>query len=202
LAPAPRSLKTTGPAGLVNEYVDVGYAYPWITAPEVIYSELGAPNGPQMTRESYTGVGFVGNRNTGDWTFGANLFGGEVDLDGGGEVRKLAGLTVNADWSDLILRATYYKGEMNGVSAMPAMNGEDHEAWLIGTKADWNNVIVYTEYGHVEMGKLDAMESDNWYATLGYRFGTLLPFINYQSLDKGTGASKNEQTVAGLGVRR
>lgn len=189
------------PAGLVGEYVDVGYAYPWISAPEVIYSELGAPNGPQITRESYTGVGLVGNHNAGDWTFGGNLFGGEVDLSDG-SVRKLRGITVNADWNDLVLlQGTWYKGEMNDISAMPAMNGEDHEAWLLGARVDWNNVVVYSEYGHVEMGRIDAMQSDNWYATLGYRFGNLLPFINYQSLDKGKDASKSEQTIAGVGLR-
>lgn len=74
-----RAGKIKYPAGLVNEYVNVGYAYPWITAPAVIYSELGAPNGPQITRESYTGIGLLGNRNSGDWTFGSNLFSGEVE---------------------------------------------------------------------------------------------------------------------------
>lgn len=198
-----RAGKIKYPAGLVGEYVDVGYAYPWVSAPEVIYSELGPPNGPQMTRESYTGVGLVGNRNTGDWTFGANLFGGEVNLDSGGNVRKLAGLALSADWDDqVLLQATYYSGEMNGVTVMPAMNGEDHEAWLVGAKVDWNNVVVYAERGYVKMGNLDSMESNNWYTTVGYRFGKVLPYINYQSLDQGKGnINRNEQTVATLGLR-
>lgn len=196
-----RAGKIKFPVGLVGEYVDVGYAYPWITAPEVIYSELGPPNGPQIARESYTGVSLLGNRNTGDWTFGADVFGGEVNLDDG-QVRKLRGITANADWNDLVLlQATYYTGEMNEVRSVPAMNGEAHKVWTVGAKADWNNVVVYSEYGHIEMGDIDAMESDNWYATLGYRFGSLLPFVNYQSLDKGKDASKSEQTTAAVGLR-
>ena len=56
-----RTGKIKFPVGLVNEYRDVGYATPWIKAPVVIYSELGAPNGPQITREGYTGASLLGN---------------------------------------------------------------------------------------------------------------------------------------------
>ncbi|GMQ88014.1 MAG: hypothetical protein BMS9Abin08_1230 [Gammaproteobacteria bacterium] len=193
-----RAGKTKLPAGLVNEYVNVGYALPWINAPAVIYSELALPGGPQVTRQAYTGVALVGNRNTGEWTFGGNLFGGEVDLDSG-KLRQLYGLTLNADWNDLVqFQATYYTGEMNGITTMPAMNGQDNEAWLIGAKADWNNVVVYAEKARVEMGNISAADRDSWYTTVGYRFGKLLPFVNYESYERG---NTDEQTTATLGVR-
>jgi len=177
------------PAGLVNEYVKVGYALPWINAPAVIYSELGLPGGPQVTREAYTGVALVGNHNTGEWTFGGNLFCGDVDLSSG-ELRQLYGLTLNADWNDLVqFQATYYTGEMNGITTMPSMNGQDNKAWLIGAKADWNNVVVYAEKARVEMGNISAADRDSWYTTVGYRFGKVLPFINYESYERGTGCA-------------
>jgi len=193
-----RAGKAKMPAGLVNEYVNVGYALPWINAPAVIYSELPLPGGPQVTREAYTGVALVGNHNTGDWTFGANLFGGDIDLESG-QLRQMRGLTLNADWNDLVqLQATYYKGEMSNIATMPIMNGEDNDTWLIGAKADWNNVVVYAEMAKVEMGSINAADRDSWYTTVGYRFGKLLPFINYESFERG---NTDEQTTATAGVR-
>ncbi len=48
-----RTGKIKFPVGIVNEYIDVNYANPWIQAPAVIYSS--AIYSAQATREAYTG---------------------------------------------------------------------------------------------------------------------------------------------------
>ncbi len=62
-----RAGKIKYPAGIINEYVDVGYAYPWLTPPRVIYSEFTP--GPQAVGEAYTGLSLLGSYATGDWTW-------------------------------------------------------------------------------------------------------------------------------------
>ncbi len=193
------------PVGLVNEYVDVGYSYLWLRAPAVIYSELGPPNGPQLVREAYTGGSLLWNQSVGDWTLGADVFGGEVALEGA-SVRKTLGVTLRADWSDTVqFQFSTYEGTMMGVdnASLDAdmakmMEGSEHRATLVGVKADWNDVIFYAEKGHVTMGDMKAMKGSNWYATLGYRLGDFTPHFTYQSLDQGEGEDKQTTSTVGL----
>lgn len=187
------------PVGLVNEYVDVGFAYPWIRPPRVVYSYL-VPNGPQVTREGYNGASLLWEPSAGDWNFSADFFGGDINLDSA-DVRKMRGMVLRANWDDkVLLQANRYEGDMeNATGSMVAMNGEKHSVSLVGVKVDWNNVIVYSEYANVTMGSLVNMKARTWYATLGYRVGSWLPFVNYESFDQGEGAQR--QTFSTLGLR-
>jgi len=196
-----RTGKVKFPAGLVNEYSEVGYAMPWIKPPAVIYTELGAPNGPQMTRESYTGASLLGNLGVEDWTLGADLFGGEIALEGA-TVRELGGLSLTADWDDTVLfKATAYQGTMHSDTSTP-MEGKKHSALLYGVKADWNDIIVYAERGDITMGDLDEMKATSWYTTVGYQIGKLLPHLTYQSYEQGKGSlQEDQQSTITLGLR-
>jgi len=197
-----RTGKIKFPVGLVNEYVDVGYVTPWIQAPAVIYSELGAPNGPQMTRESFTGISLLGQQAiAGDWLLEADLFGGEIDLDGI-SVRELSGITLRADWDDTVqFQLSSYEGTMRGTGTVMggAMEGVKHEGVLYGAKADWNDVIFYAERGDITMGDITAMKATSWYTTVGYRIGKLLPHLTYQNYEQGE--VDDEQTITTLGLR-
>lgn len=168
-----RAGKIKFPVGLVNEYAQVGYAMPWIDTPVVIYTEMGSPNGPQMTRESYTGASALGNISVGDWTLGADLFGGEVALEGA-NVRRLGGLNLTADWDDSVLfKISSYQGVMS-VAGNPMMDGAKHKVLMYGVKTDWNDIIFYAERGDVTMGEIYEMKATSWYTTVGYQMGKLL----------------------------
>ncbi len=193
-----RTGKIKFPVGLVNEYVSAAYAIPWISAPAVIYSELGTPNGPQMTRESYTGASLLGEHSVGDWTLEADLFGGEVALEGS-SVRELGGISLRADWDDTVqFQLSAYSGTMHDTGTV-TMEGERHETVMYGVKGDWNDIVFYAERGETSMGDLTAMHATSWYTTLGYHFGDFLPHLTYQSYDQGEG--EDQQTIATLGLR-
>lgn len=190
-----RTGKLKFPVGLVNEYVDVGYAYPWLHAPEVIYSELNT--GPQATRESYSGASLLWSQPVGAWTFGADLFGGDVKLESSTE-RKLGGLTLRAEWDDILqLQASSYSGTM-GYTTNPLIEGKQHKATLVGAKLDWNDILVYAEASDVTMQDVPALSSKSWYTTLGYRIGDYLPSVTYQSFKQDDG---DAQKIASLGLR-
>ena len=204
----------------MNEYRDVGYAYPWLTTPYVIYTETGTEDAsgttrtaPSVTREAYTGFSLAWNKVISDWTLDVNLFGGSVALESS-DVKKLIGVTVNLDWDDTTqLTVSSYKGTMRNVpdfranattglpeaNPMTAMNGKEHSVDLIGVKTDWNNIIVYAEAAKVEMENLKPMTSDEWYVTAGYRFGKWLPHYTYQVYENAVPAADTKHTEYNIG---
>lgn len=200
-----RTGKIKFPVGIVNEYVDVNYANPWISAPAVIYSQEG--NGPQATREAYTGASLLYNTENGDWYYGVDLFGGEVHLEDS-FVKNMAGITASANWDETIqFQASHYSGTMYPELSSPmyAMtNGKKHQSTILSVKADWNNVLFMYENAAVKMdgvingASTDIMNSDSWYTTLGYQIGDFLPHYTYQSLKKGDG---DENKVSTIGLR-
>jgi len=192
-----RTGKVKYPVGIVNEYRDVGYLYPWISAPMSVYS-LVSPNGPQATREAFSGSSLLWGKSFDTMTYSADLFAGEVNLSGS-DVRSLTGLTLRADWDDKVLfQASQYKGTMYNAT-VTAMNGKDQEATVFGVKIDWNNYIAYAETSDVKMGSLTAMKSKSSYVTLGYRFGKWLPFVTAQKYEQGEVDDK--QSINQLGLR-
>jgi len=200
-----RAGKLKFPVGLVNEYVDVGVTYPWISAPILLYTAETA--GPQATREAYTGASLlwesdIGN---GDWSVGSDLFFGQVDLENM-TVKGVLGATLRANWDDAFeLQASSYRGTMHTNAMMnammAAMDEREHAATLLGAKVDWNNIVAYVEAASVEMdftmmGRAVG-DSDSWYATLGYRMGKFLPHITRQDWERDNG---NNHQISTLGV--
>lgn len=179
------------PVGIINEYIDVGYAYPWITPP-VLYNR--SSQGPQATREAYTGASFLWSHNIGDWTGEIDLYGGEVNLEGM-KVKQLGGVTGRLNWNEAVkLQASFFTGLMrpddpsSNMMTMQ-MEGQEHEAIVAGANIDWRNIVSYAEYGHVSMDTQMPMDADTWYAMAGYRVtNKLLPHVTYQVLDKENGA--------------
>lgn len=190
--------KVKYPVGIVNEYRDVGYAYPWIDAPASIYT-LYTPNGPQAIRESFTGGSLLYNVNVGSMTYSLDVFGGEVNLETV-DVRELRGATAKIDWDDKVLfQISKYNGTMFNATAVTAMNGQGHEATVAGLKVDWNNYVVYAEAADVKMGSLTAMKAKSNYITAGYRFGKWLPHITTQNFEQGQ--IVDDQTINKIGLR-
>lgn len=181
------------PVGVVNEYVDVGYAYPWIRAPLVIYSEV--PNGTQATREAFTGSTLAWSKSVGGgMRLSADVFGGEVNLENM-NVKSLLGVTARVDWDDAVLfQVSTYQGNMVN-TPMPAMEDKQHEATVIGLKVDWHNIVFYTENASVDMQDLPALSADPWYATIGYRIGKLLPHYTHQRFKQGDGDKQDIDTI-------
>ncbi len=194
-----RTGKLKFPVGLVNEYVDVGVTYPWITAPLLLYSE--EVTGAQATREAYTGASLLWEGEAGDWSLGGDLFFGQVDLEGM-SVKGTLGVTARANWDDTVeLQVSTYEGEMNTdpAGALGMMNEKAHSATLLGVKVDWNDIVAYAETAKVEMDVtmmgVNPGDSDSWYVTLGYRMGKFLPHITRQDWERDNGDNHQISTL-------
>ncbi len=199
--------KNKYPVGIVNEYVDVGTAYPWIKPPLAIYSTN--PEGPQATRSAYQGalLGWSVTPGDGDWTFELDGYGGEVDLEHV-KVKRVLGLTGKANWNDEVqFQLSAYQGEMAmdtsdpGMAAMAAMNGRSHSAVVGGVKVERGEWLLYAEAAQIRMdytmGGRRAGDSDSWYVTVGRQFGDWLPHFTQQSWQRGNG---NGHDISTLGL--
>ncbi len=195
--------KNKYPVGLVNEYVDVGTAYPWILPPAAIYNDN--MSGPQATRTSFLGGMLAWTKEMDSWSLELDGFGGEVDL-GHINVKRLLGATVRANWDDTVMfQVSAYDGIMKldasdpSMAAMAGMDGRAHRAMLAGMKADWNDWLLYAEAARVRMdytmGGARVGDSDSAYLTLGRRIGQWTPHLTRQYWRRDNGNGHDISTV-------
>ena len=181
---------------LISDYIEVGYAYPWIRPPQEVYSA-----NPIST---INGVDMLMRLNFGDATF---LFQPYYGTSQGAQalvpqevLPPLAvGTVVYADFSadrmlgvnmslgtDIFtLRAGYLQ---TLVSAAAFGVREDNVTFgSAGGTLDWHNVVVYGEYFERKIegrANLAFPNQKGFYTTLGYRIGKFLPNVTYAKLDK------------------
>ena len=190
------------PVGLINEYQSVGYAYPWIEAPQLFYTQDF--NGANITRESYRGISYLYTAYVGDWTLSGDLYGGNVALEGM-SLNNMAGLTIKVDWDESVYaQLSTYSGTMAHNPRMPAMLDKKHRVNTAGIGGDLDGFLFYAEWAHVTMG-MDIQESNTWYASAGYQFGDVTLLLTHQDMAKGNenvaDSMKNEQTIDSINLR-
>jgi predicted porin len=201
---AVRAGKVKLPTFLVSDYIEVGYAYPWIRPPQEVYI--------LNPITSIAGVDLLYRPNIGDFDLLIQpYFGTESDeafvnpafvepgiipgLEVGDQVNfdaeQLIG--VNASFGNDIfsVRAGYLQTKVSSDFAEPVGLGFRNETakfWSLGFNMDWHNFIAYAEYAERdEDGLAEAAFPDqkSYYGTLGYRIGRFLPHITYAVIDEG-----------------
>ena len=191
--------KIKQPVYLVNDYVEVGYAYPWIRPPSEVYYQnnpLNTVNGIELLLQLPVGPGtlsfqpYIGsNRDDipnaqGAFFEAENIYGLDIKYSGRGytvhasgfqcEVKTVGGFTLDTQPTTL-------------ATVDVDLNGEgDCEVIAAGLTLDMANVVVYAEWtDRITTDKLSRAFGDQtgWYTTLGYRFGKWLPHITFASID-------------------
>ena len=193
-----RAGKIRQPVYLVNDYVEVGYAYPWIRPPVEVYYQnnpLNTVNGAELLLAFPVGPGtlsfqpYIGsNRDDIPNTGGAAYF----------EAENIYGIDVKYAGRGYTVHASNFKCEVNtfgridGVSTGFGdvnidMNGKgDCDVTSVGANLDIANVVVYAEWQErttTETLSRPFGDQDAWYATLGYRIGKWLPHLTYATID-------------------
>ncbi|NOX92696.1 MAG: hypothetical protein GXP18_09695 [Gammaproteobacteria bacterium] len=192
------------PVGMYNEFIDVGYTYPWIRPPEGFYNQDAV--GPNLTRVSYQGFGADFNTYSGDTELGFSLFGGVVDVPDG-HVNQLVGVKLSANMEDEIrFELSANTGVMevdNTFGRQMMMDGERHTTYTAGVIVDLTNFILSSEFGQAIMGRKIAgnrpMDTTSGYVMMGYRMGEYMPHITWEQWDVDGGWG---QEVIGVGLRK
>ncbi len=197
------------PGYLVSEYVRVGYAYPWIRPPEVVYSiNMAAPT---MGLDAYDGGALHYQGFNDHFDYSAEIYGGGRSTDMM-DFDKMYGLVLRANNQTVTFVGDLNWSTMNNPAGLdPAMaammadvENEDMFTASAGMNADWNNLVLYAEYAYTVIdfidtaSQLEDVDITGWYTTIGYHFGDLLPHLTYQSLDNGNGGLQQTSWTAGL----
>ncbi|MCW8922312.1 MAG: hypothetical protein OQK69_01595 [Gammaproteobacteria bacterium] len=196
--------KIKQPVYLVNDYVEVGYAYPWIRPPVEVYylnNPLNTVNGIEFLLQFPVGPGvlsfqpyFGSNREDIPNTGGAAFFEAErirgIDIKYSGK-----GYTAHASSfsCDVKLQGGFSSQAQLAPPPFPIasvnvdLTGEGKcEVNSAGFNLDMANVVMYAEWQKRLTNETLSRpfgDQDAWYTTLGYRFGKWLPHITFASID-------------------
>lgn len=184
------------PLFAVSDFRDVGYANLWLRPPSDVYG--------QVPISHFDGADAIYQLPVGSTTVTAQVFGGRsssvfehTDLS----LKNLVGLNLSAELDNgLTLRLGHAQGKLTVESAALgqlvstlrttpfASVGDQLDATRkkasfsgIGASYDLNNIVGSFEY---TWRRTDSYVPDTtgWYATLGYRFGKLTPYVTVSKL--------------------
>ena len=225
-----RGGKVKEPVFLISDYIEVGYAYPWIRPPQEVYrnNPINTINGFEalvqldvggmgLTIQPYLGSNSEAVPNQPGLIFDAeNFFGASIQL-------ASRNFTVQVSFLDTDVAVSGATGVVETTSTTgfgnPVPFSSEGTATLtsVGVSTDVSNFVAYAEYVTRDIenttlagasAPMDALfpDQDAWYVTVGYRMGKLLPHLTIanseaEPLNSPTANPGVSQDSITLGVR-
>lgn len=181
-----------------SDYLDVGFAYPWIRPPKAMYSLLF---------NTYDGVSLLSNFYAGGIDITTNIIYGNVEetffkttTPTEGKLEGFKGINVqfSKDW--LSGYAAYMYGDVfipqAGMVALadaldtnvPSLNlgtevkiDNDVGSFIgLGITADLDQFLINAEYSEVTVDDSLLLDNSQWYVSLAYRLDSYTPYLTYQ----------------------
>jgi len=183
-----------------SDYLDVGYAYPWISPPKAMYS---------LQFSTFEGLSLVSNFPVGEWDISSNFSWGNVQdtffsttVPTDGKLESFGGFNIqfNREWFSGYI--AYLGGDVfiphagieGLVSLVAAIDGEDAASTIsldgdwgdfkaIGFTIDYDNFLINAEISEVEIEESMTLAGQQWYVSFAYRFDNVMPYITYQTTE-------------------
>jgi hypothetical protein len=178
---------------LYSNYLDVGYAYTWITPPSEVYYQAQITN--------LDGVNASYTLELDDSTISLNVYGGNSTGD---KLNPSDSTTLNFDYDNVVgaelafsndfmkLRAGYTAAHVTNTNSPVA--GSPLEPYLgftdsaaafygAGLSIDWEDILFATEYIVRDMDETVAPDVQSYYAMIGYKIGDFTPSYTYAVAD-------------------
>ena len=210
--------KVKGSFYMVSDYRNVGYAYPWIRPPLEVYSTNPIT--------SFSGLDLVFQKTVNDVNYLLQFYTGSGHNKKG---RAIPAAVDNPPTGYTITdKDAFVSFKTHGMAGINASIGTDKVTFRVGaltTKVDAfgqtdldgsfvgagltvdaSNFVFYSEYiqRDTDANLIAAFPDQNaWYATVGYRIGSVLPYVTYADIDKGKDDSPFAivQSSVALGLR-
>ena len=184
--------KLRSPLFFYSDFLDVGYAYPWIRPPVETY---------RMPFDNFEGIDIVNQHAVGSWSGTAQAYYGRFEDEDDSSFLLTdwwgANYSLSNDW--LTLRISYntttYESLSEDLGALAdglaalgspesadVFDMVDENADFIGYgfSVDWNNIIAAGEFTQLVADKQTLVsDSDAFYLMIGYRFGDFTPHLTY-----------------------
>ncbi len=182
-----RAGKVKEPVFLISDYIEVGYAYPWIRPPQEVYrnNPITTINGMEaLFQTSLSNMSLTFQPYIGTNTEGVPGTNGAVQFDASnfyGAALQLASRAFTLQMS--FLQTDVATSDLTGGSLFQFV--AEGEAQLVSAGLSWdvNNFVGYTEYvtRDISEAQMEGIfpDQDAWYVTLGYRMGNFLPHLTF-----------------------
>ncbi len=184
-----------------SDFLDVGYAYTFVTPPKAMYS---------LEFSSFDGLGLIHRFELGDYELSANVNFGTVDdtffestTPTDGKLENFAGINLQMSRDFFSAYVAYFRAELEIPVALIETAAADLEAFgatpeqasslkIDGDEAtfigagfsfDYEDIIVNAEYSQIEVKNALDLVSDEWYLMAGYRMGLLTPYMIYETTE-------------------
>jgi len=194
--------KIKQPVYLVNDYVEVGYAYPWIRPPQEVYllnNPLNTVNGIELLMQFSVGPGTL--------SFQPYIGSNRDDIPNGGgayfEAENIYGIDIKYSGRGYAVHASNFQCDVNvfgndfqqsaellgpGAEVTVSLGGSqgDCNVTAAGFNLDLANVVAYAEWTQRTTDETLSRafgDTEAYYATIGYRFGKWLPHLTFASID-------------------
>ncbi len=190
------------PYYLASEYIDVGYAYPWVRPPSEIYS---------VFIDNYTGaeVGYRFSFADG-WVnqlkvFYGNVLESELGNAAGDNafdfgMKNLRGLEDRLSYGPWMLRASFTEGEFHlTVPFFVTIEERSYRYKVIGLSYDDGKYYASVEKADSDIEKYSA--NTPYTATLGYNIGKWFPYVTVAKVDDDDqvfGDTRQKSTAVGI----
>jgi len=189
---------------LYAETVEVGFIYPWVRAPESVYSESSG-----LFIEAYEGAAykFTGGDDT---EFAVEVYYGATDEESDDDLTnnrdQMYGLVVSAENEIGKVQLSYNSATQTSIdlsSGTPTptpFNGKDITLLALGAEANFSNLQLIAEFAQGEHEGFSSQDRTGWFATAAYTFGNWKPHLTFQ--DFSVDDKSLEQSSITLGLNR
>lgn len=210
--------KIKQPVYLVNDYVEVGYAYPWIRPPQEVYllnNPLNTVNGIELLLQFPVGPGTL--------SFQPYLGSNRDDIPNGGgayfEAENIYGMDIKYSGRGYAVHASNFQCDVYvsgndfqqsaellgpGAEVTVSLGGSTGECNVTaaGFNVDIANFVAYAEW--TQRTTTDTLsrafgDTEAYYATIGYRFGKWLPHLTFAAIDGEASTVGTDPNGTGLG---
>ncbi len=184
---------------LYSDYLDVGYAYNWVTPPSEVYDQVAISN--------LDGASVAYNLELGDNILTTTVFGGNSTDD---KVSPISGATLDLSFDSIIgaelalsndygkIRAGYIQAKVSesntNIPTTPdelKMNESASAFYGVGINGDYEDFHVAAEYIVRDMDETAMPDVSAYYAMLGYSIGDFTPSYTYAVADSDFERSAN-----------
>lgn len=208
-----RGGKIKEPVFLISDYIEVGYAFPWIRPPQEVYTNnpISTINGMEaLFQTNISGMSLIFQPYVGTNTEAVPGTNGAVQFDASnfyGAAFQLASRSFTVQMS--FLQTDVATSDLTG-GTLPSYYVAEGDAQLISAGLSWDvsNFVGYTEYvtRDISSTQMEGIfpDQDAWYVTLGYRMGNYLPHItvaNSEATPVAGGLPGVSQDSITLGLR-
>ncbi len=186
---------------LYSETVDVGYTYPWIHAPESIYS-----NQAELFFEAYKGAAY--KYTTGEDTeFTIEAYYGAIGDEEENSIieghKRMTGAVVSAENDTGLVKLSYNSSVLTSQDVsgnlIPGVNGKTNTIIALGAEAGFGDAHFYAEIAQRELEDDSTQDGQGWYITATYDIGKYKPVFTIQEFTRD---GNDVQTGLSFGLNR